>query len=81
MLSGHTDFLHRDVARAGKIRREPAHAPALTEADWKASPWYRKEIPFRPDMTETRARIMAENFDNRRYRDALIAPRRRFTTA
>ena len=49
------------------------HAHAMTEADWKASPWYRKEIPFRPDMTETRARIMAENFDHRRYRDALIA--------
>ena len=49
------------------------HTHAMTEADWKASPWYRKEIPFRPDMTETRARIMAENFDHRRYRDALIA--------
>ncbi len=75
MLSGHTDFLRRDVARAGRMHAEPdpAHAHAMTEADWKASPWYRKEIPFRPDMTETRARIMAENFDHRRYRDALIA--------
>lgn len=49
------------------------HAHALTERDWKASPWYRKEIPFRPDMTPTRARIMAENFDERRRRDRLIA--------
>ena len=75
MLSGHTDFLRRDVARAGRMHAEPepAHTHAMTEADWKASPWYRKEIPFRPDMTETRARIMAENFDHRRYRDALIA--------
>ena len=49
------------------------HAHALTERDWKASPWYRKEIPYRPDMTPTRARIMAENFDERRRRDRLIA--------
>ncbi|HJA78945.1 MAG TPA: hypothetical protein H9784_05155 [Candidatus Desulfovibrio intestinavium] len=49
------------------------HAHALTERDWKASPWYRKEMPFRPDMTPTRARIMAENFDERRRRDRLIA--------
>lgn len=49
------------------------HAHALTEKEWKASSWYRKEIPFRPDMTPTRARIMAENFDERRRRDRLIA--------
>lgn len=49
------------------------HTHALTERDWKASPWYRKEIPYRPDMTPTRARIMAENFDERRRRDRLIA--------
>lgn len=48
------------------------HAHALTERDWKASPWYRKEMPFRPDMTPTRARIMAENFDERRRRDRPI---------
>ena len=49
------------------------HSHAMSEEDWKASPYYRKEIPFRPDMTETRARIMAENFDARRYREELIA--------
>ena len=49
------------------------HAHALTEKEWKASSWYRKEIPFRPDMTPTRARIMAENFDERRRRERLIA--------
>lgn len=49
------------------------HAHAMSEADWKSSPFYRKEIIYRPDMTSTRARIMAENFDERRYRDALIA--------
>lgn len=49
------------------------HSHAMSEEDWKASPFYRKEIEYRPDMTRTRARIMAENFDERRYRDALIA--------
>ena len=49
------------------------HAHALTEKEWKASSWYMKEIPFRPDMTPTRARIMAENFDERRRRERLIA--------
>ena len=40
MLSGHTDFLRRDVARAGRMHAEPdpAHTHAMTEADWKASP-------------------------------------------
>ena len=68
------EAMRRAMRKALRGQEEdPAHAHAMTEADWKASPWYRKEIPFRPDMTETRARIMAENFDHRRYRDALIA--------
>ena len=46
---------------------------AMSEADWKASSWYRKGMAYRPDMTPTRARIMAENYDRRRYRDALIS--------
>ena len=68
------EAMRRAMRKALRGQEEdPAHTHAMTEADWKASPWYRKEIPFRPDMTETRARIMAENFDHRRYRDALIA--------
>ncbi|MCI7569254.1 MAG: hypothetical protein MSH25_07830 [Desulfovibrio sp.] len=65
--------LRQAFALKGWTPPAPAHAHAMKEADWKASPWYRKEIPFRPDMTETRARIMAENFDRRRYRDQLLA--------
>ncbi len=65
--------LRQAFALKGWTPPAPAHAHAMKEADWKASPWYRKEIPFRPDMTETRARIMAENFDRRRYRDLLLA--------
>lgn len=50
-----------------------SHPAAMSEADWKASSWYRKGMAYRPDMTPTRARIMAENYDRRRYRDALIS--------
>lgn len=67
-----TDALDFANAKGAKGADAP-HAHALTEQEWKASPWYRKEIPWRPDMTPTRARIMAENFDERRRRDRLIA--------
>ncbi len=57
----------------GAKKADAPHAHALSETDWKSSPWYRKEIPFRPDMTPTRARLMAENFDRRRFRERLLA--------
>lgn len=65
--------LRQAFALKGWTQPAPDHAHAMTVADWKASPWYRKEISFRPDMTETRARIMAENFDRRRYREQILA--------
>ena len=65
--------MERAFVLKGWMPPAPDHAHAMTEADWKASPWYRKEISFRPDMTATRARIMAENFDRRRYRERLLA--------
>ena len=65
--------LRQAFALKGWTQPAPDHAHAMTETDWKASPWYRKEISFRPDMTETRARIMAENFDRRRYREQILA--------
>lgn len=65
--------LRQAFALKGWTKPAPDHAHAMTEADWKASPWYRKEIPFRQDMTATRARIMAENFDRRRYREQILA--------
>ena len=65
--------MERAFVLKGWMPPAPDHAHAMTEADWKASPWFRKEISFRPDMTATRARIMAENFDRRRYRERLLA--------
>ncbi|MGE9985366.1 hypothetical protein, partial [Desulfovibrio sp. SGI.169] len=71
------DYLPQQEARDmfGTFPDTPGvrHAHAMSEEAWKASPFYRKEIAYRPDMTRTRARIMAENFDERRYREALIA--------
>lgn len=49
------------------------HSMAMTEEDWKASPYYREKIQYRPDMTETRARIMAENYDERRHQELIIS--------
>ena len=65
--------MERAFVLKGWMPPAPDHAHAMTEADWKASPWFRKEISFRPDMTATRAHIMAENFDRRRYRERLLA--------
>lgn len=49
------------------------HASAMSKESWEASPWFRKGMEYRPDMTETRARIMAENYDERRYREQVVA--------
>lgn len=49
------------------------HAKAMPEKDWKESSYYREGMQYRPDMTETRARIMADNYDERRHRDAIVA--------
>ena len=49
------------------------HSRAMSKESWEASSYYRKGMEYRPDMTETRARIMAENYDQRRYRDQVVA--------
>ncbi|MBD5417080.1 MAG: hypothetical protein HDR50_05355 [Desulfovibrio sp.] len=48
------------------------HARAMSKESWEASPWFRKGMEYRPDMTQTRARIMAENYDERRYREQVV---------
>ena len=45
---------------------------ALSEKDWKASEWYRPGIEYDINMTPVRAKIMAETYDQRRQREALI---------
>lgn len=50
-----------------------AHRRAMTEEEWKNSEYYIPTARYRPDMTVTRARIMKEHHDARRYREALVA--------
>jgi hypothetical protein len=50
----------------------PPSAVKLSKEEWKESPHWRKGIEWFEGMTDVRARIYAENYDNRRYRDSLI---------
>ncbi|MBQ9405184.1 MAG: hypothetical protein IJU37_00420, partial [Desulfovibrio sp.] len=51
----------------------PANTFAMSQEDWKASEWFREGIEYTDAMTPTRARILAENFDLRRYRETIVA--------
>ncbi len=51
----------------------PAHKHAMSEEEWKNSPWHIPTAKYRPDMTRTRARIMKENYDRRRYLESVTA--------
>lgn len=51
----------------------PAHTYAMTEDEWKNSEYYIPKARYRPDMTVTRARIMKENYDQRRYLESVAA--------
>lgn len=48
------------------------HAHAMKQEDWKASKYYREGIEWREDMTETRARKYAENYDQRRFAEQVV---------
>ena len=56
---------------AGGVRE--ANRYAMSEEEWKQSEWYRKEIPYADNMTPQRAQVLAEGYDERQYRKALIA--------
>lgn len=68
---GISDEVHMAESMAGVDLSETSR-PILTEDAWKTSPWYREGIQYDPSMSPVRARLLAENFDNRRYRDSLI---------
>ncbi len=51
---------------------DPLRPYRMDEETWKRSEYYREGIAYTPKMTRVRARIMAEDFDKRRYRDSLI---------
>lgn len=68
---GFSDEVHMAESMAGVDLAETSR-PALTEDEWKDSPWHRDGIAYDSAMSPVRARILAENYDNRRYRDSLI---------
>lgn len=63
----------RDMFGSFPDMPELRHAHAIPEDEWKASPYYRKGVQYRPDMTATRARILSENYDERRLREMIVA--------
>ena len=46
-----------------------------TTADYEKSPYFRKGIKWQDGWSEVRARVMAEDFDDRRYREELLKRR------
>ena len=47
------------------------HRFAMDKGAWEKSEWFREGIKWVENMTPERARILAENYDIRRYREAL----------
>lgn len=63
----------RDMFGSFPDMPELKHLYALSEEDWKKGQYFRKGIEYRPDMTATRARILSENYDERRFREMTVA--------
>jgi hypothetical protein len=68
------------LASAGlaEVGAEARHAYAMTEAEYKASAWYRTRpdgkaaMEYTPDMTPQRAEILAEIYDRRRHEEQIL---------
>lgn len=63
----------RDMFGSFPDMPELKHLYALSEENWKKGQYFRKGIEYRPDMTATRARILSENYDERRFREMIVA--------
>lgn len=61
------EWIEEAAARSGQ------HKYAMSEEEYKASPFYDKRIPYAPDMTPTRARILKENRDRLDAEDKALA--------
>ena len=48
---------------------------AMSEKEWRASPWYRSDLEFDPFMTEARAEARAGVRDERRWREYVASAR------
>lgn len=50
----------------------PVHPHAMTEDEYKKSPYYRLGIDYSINMTEQRAKILADTFDRRKHESGLL---------
>lgn len=57
------------------FEREPSKVVRYNKADYEASPYFRKGVAWQDGWSEQRARIMAEDYDDRRYRKELLERR------
>lgn len=56
----------------GKVKDFTKDEYRMSKEAWEKSEYYRADIDYQEDMTETLAKMLAENYDNARYRDALL---------
>jgi hypothetical protein len=63
------DYLQGNWVTPDMIAKKRAEMGALTEDQYKASPSYRKDIPYDPGMTETRASALASMNDAQKVRE------------
>ena len=73
--AGEYDYLsrHWDPLAGGE---RPVNPHVMTEEEWKASEWYRENINFsayKDLMTPSRAQVMAEKYDERRFREQVLS--------
>jgi hypothetical protein len=63
------DYLQGNWVTPDMIAKKRQEMGALTEGQYKQSPSYRKDIPYDPGMTETRAAALAAMDDARKVRE------------
>ncbi|TIO26942.1 hypothetical protein [Mesorhizobium sp.] len=72
---GERDFLKSRRETPQELEQRRRDAGALNEDQYKASAFYRKDIPYDPGMTETRAAALAEMDDARKVREHYASKR------
>ncbi|MBQ9536159.1 MAG: hypothetical protein IJU79_00040 [Desulfovibrionaceae bacterium] len=63
-------YYHWDPLAGGE---RPKNKYAIDEKTWRESEWYREGVEYTDAMTPERAQALAENYDERRFREALVA--------
>lgn len=73
------DYLQGNWVTPDMIAKKRAEMGALSEDQYKASPYYRKDIPYDPGMTSARAEALASMDDARKVRE-FYAQKRPFSS-